>query len=192
MPVHDLFATPIFVKDFEGETLAQIQDQIKGKITLIDAAMKEAPWGGATRSTWTPGHCHAIENLGLEKMALGIIDAGVEYLGQIGYDGPDLRMASSWFNWISKGGFQFDHVHPGTRISGVYYYQTNEEDGDLRFTSPLPHMQMGMWPYDSMIMPEQHITPKVGRMVLWPSWLSHRVEPNLTDHDRISLSFTLK
>ena len=31
--------------------------------------------------------------------------------------------------------------------------------------------------------------PEKGKLVLFPSWLEHYVEPNLTNEDRISMSF---
>ena len=34
--------------------------------------------------------------------------------------------------------------------------------------------------------------PEKGKLVLFPSWLEHYVEPNLTNENRISLSFDTK
>jgi uncharacterized protein (TIGR02466 family) len=33
--------------------------------------------------------------------------------------------------------------------------------------------------------------PTAGRMLLFPSWLDHGVEPNLSDEERVCLSFNL-
>jgi len=191
MSLINLFSTPIYVHDFEGETLAGIQDQISKIIPRVDSSIKTAPWGEASGTTWNNQGNHVIEDYQLDKFALALIDAGAQYLTDMEYQGGGVRLHQSWFAWNKRGGFQFDHLHPMSRVSGVYYYQTNGEDGNLQFINPQLHQQMGVWPCDGMIMPNNSFEPKVGRMILWPSWLMHRVEPNCTDHDRISLNFTL-
>ncbi len=34
-------------------------------------------------------------------------------------------------------------------------------------------------------------TPVAGRLILFPSWLEHDVEANMSDHERISISFNM-
>ena len=36
-----------------------------------------------------------------------------------------------------------------------------------------------------------YIEPKEGRLVIFPSWMSHQVTPNFTNEDRISYSFNI-
>ena len=35
------------------------------------------------------------------------------------------------------------------------------------------------------------VTPEVGKLIIFPSWLVHYVEPNLDDSDRISMAFNI-
>jgi uncharacterized protein (TIGR02466 family) len=35
------------------------------------------------------------------------------------------------------------------------------------------------------------IPPEVGKLIIFPSWLDHGVNPNLSDTDRISMSFNI-
>jgi len=191
MATLDFFAVPILVLDFEGEELEAMQAEITKNLNKITPTAVAAPWGDNIKTTFKPGRNQDIMSFLLEKMAKGVIKATVEYLGEIGYEGPELRLKDSWFNWFSKGGFQFDHIYPEARVCGVYYYQTNGEDGAIRFNNPNHASALGMFPYDGQNMPVQYIPPKVGRMILWPAWFSHRLEPNCTDNERISLNFTL-
>jgi uncharacterized protein (TIGR02466 family) len=191
MAAMDFFAVPVLVIDFTDRELADMQAEITKNLPQILNSSVSAPWGDNIVTTFKPGRNQDIMSFLLENVAKGIVKATVEYLGDIGYQGLDLRLKDSWFNWHKKGGFMFDHIHPEARVCGVYYYQTNEQDGALRFNNPNHASALGMFPYDGQTMPAQYIPPKVGRMVLWPAWLSHRVEPNCTENERISLNFTL-
>ena len=191
MATIDFFAVPVLVMDFQGEELDAIQAEITKNLPNITNSASSAPWGDNIKTTFKPGRNQDIMSFLLQNTAKGIIKATVEYLGEIAYQGPELRLEHSWFNFFTKGGFQFDHLYSAARVCGVYYYQTNEEDGAIRFNNPNHATALGMFPYDGQTMPAQYISPKVGRMILWPAWFSHRVEPNCTDHERISLNFTL-
>lgn len=186
-----LFPTPIMTLDFEGEQLEKIQSQITNMMVSIRGSESKAPWGDNVGTTFDVRRNHDIESFALEGMALAVIEGVNAYLTDIEYSGPGLRLAESWFNFFQKGGFQFDHVHPGSRVSGVYYYQTTEGDGELRFSNPVGQLAMGVFPYDGQEPPVARVVPKVGRMVLFPSWLSHRVQPIVSDGERISISFNL-
>jgi uncharacterized protein (TIGR02466 family) len=37
-----------------------------------------------------------------------------------------------------------------------------------------------------------HYAPQPGRLVIFPSWIQHYVQPNLSDQDRISISFDVQ
>ena len=45
--------------------------------------------------------------------------------------------------------------------------------------------------YNEHNSPNWMISPVENQLLLFPSWLSHRVEPNLTEGERISISFNL-
>jgi len=74
-------------------------------------------------------------------------------------------------------------------ISGTYYYQTSGDDGDIVFRTPNPFVELELFPLGGTVDKLYNIKPKVGKIVLFPGWLSHKVESNITDNDRISISF---
>ena len=95
-------------------------------------------------------------------------------------------MRESWVNVSQKYGYQERHNHVAKRtfrvgISGVYYIQTNGHDGNLEFFPP--DLYEGHYPATYTVQPE------VGKLVLFRSELYHRVRANLTENDRISVSF---
>jgi uncharacterized protein (TIGR02466 family) len=121
----------------------------------------------------------------------------------LGYD-PGYRAAISnmWANIHPRHGYNRSHVHPGTLWSGVYYVQSPPQCGRIIFADPRAQAQ-AIRPFyrDDRPVPqsgwsEVYYAPIEGRLLLFPSWLRHEVEPNLSDRagragDRISVSFNL-
>lgn len=94
-------------------------------------------------------------------------------------------LRESWVNYNYKYSFQNTHTHGLTGISGVLYLQTtgNGEDGDIYFPCPVEHRDM----YESYL-----IRPKVGKLLVFHSSLSHQVAYNRINTTRISLSFNFR
>ena len=93
----------------------------------------------------------------------------------------------SWINFSSKYGFQERHNHIPYNvktsylgISGAYYLNTNGKDGYFEFC-PIDSLQ-GMFG-------THPIEPENGNLILFRSELNHRVSVNLTENERISVSF---
>jgi len=109
-----------------------------------------------------------------------------------------------WLNVNQKGNFNPTHVHPGYDYSGCYYVNFPENSGLIhfldprsqhRFSSPDPQSKENKnWynsdnPYDSSIFTYKI---KEGKIAIFPSWLSHYVDPNPTDSLRVSMPFNAK
>jgi uncharacterized protein (TIGR02466 family) len=94
-----------------------------------------------------------------------------------------ITMTNSFLNLMQKDGFQFSHNHPFSSISGVYYYQATEADASLTFENPNPVAEF--------IEPATAVTfaPNTSRLLLFPSWLKHRVNLHKTAADRIAIAF---
>ncbi len=100
-------------------------------------------------------------------------------------------ITSSWFTKTKKGKYAHTHDHHGLDVSGVYYLQTNGRDGNLALENPMRMLSNNfiMWLTTAR---DQRVRLEQGRLVLWPSYLKHRVATNHTDDDRISISFNIK
>lgn len=186
------FATPIYGFDFAGDELASIQTQIDSVIAKVIEDKGSSPWGDNVKTTFNFAGVHDIEKYNLSALREKILWAANDYATSIKYPEPDFKLLESWFNFCDNGGFQYDHTHPGYRVSGVYYYASNEEDGRIRFPNPVSEMQFGGFPSDRIPIDAITYKPKTGRILLFPSWLTHRVNVNTTDHTRISIAFNLK
>ena len=105
---------------------------------------------------------------------------------------PEFVIRSMWGNVSPKGGYNFTHVHPTCWMSGVYYVSVTQESPGITFEDPRPSKLMDF--QSSCLVDNNHYThsPKVGELVLFPSWLPHFVDPNSTDENRISISFNVE
>jgi len=104
------------------------------------------------------------------------------------------RLGNMWANINPPGGYNRPHVHPNSAYSGVYYIKTSPNCGELVCNDPRPGIQTCMparrkGEPPKYLWREVRITPKEGRIIIFPAWLWHCVEPNKSDDARISVSF---
>lgn len=104
---------------------------------------------------------------------------------------------SLWVNINPKNAYNALHNHPQSQMSGVYYVQVDELSGMLRFRDPRAAKVMNPWPVaadkrrDQRHWDRVNYKPAAGRLIMFPSWLEHDVQPNQSDQERISISFNL-
>ena len=103
-------------------------------------------------------------------------------------------LGNMWANINPKDGMNQPHIHPNSLFSGVYYVKSNPQAGRLRVYDPrpgaqivMPNRQKGKPP--KHLWRDAHIDPIPGRIIIFPSWLWHSVEPNQSNNLRISVSF---
>ena len=108
-----------------------------------------------------------------------------------------LAIETFWINANAKYAYNALHEHPQSILSGVYYVQAGEKSGRLQFRDPRAAKRMSPWPVDSAEQSDQRhwdrvsYQPVPGRLILFPSWLEHDVEANLSSSERISISFNM-
>ena len=100
--------------------------------------------------------------------------------------------------WININGYKDcnrRHYHPESIISGVFYVKAPDKSSMLRFFHPSSNFMVRDWNvdlkcnmYTSSIW---EIFPEEGKLLLFPSWLEHEVDQNLSQDKRISISFNL-
>ena len=92
------------------------------------------------------------------------------------------------------GSANLRHQHGNSTISGAYYVRAPKNSGDIVFYDPRP---APVYTYPKALNPNllnaqiNGINPKEGALVLFPSYLDHSVNENLSKEERIVISFNI-
>ncbi|MCQ0093708.1 TIGR02466 family protein [Roseovarius sp. M141] len=107
--------------------------------------------------------------------------------------GKKLKLDSLWINILPEGGTHASHIHPHSVISGTTYVTMPEGTSALKLEDPRLPMMMAAPPRRKDAREElrtfTYMTPEVGEVLMWESWLRHEVPVNMSEDDRISVSF---
>ncbi|MEB3175864.1 MAG: TIGR02466 family protein [Cyanobacteriota bacterium] len=188
----DAFPTPIWQRDVEdSESLnpillktiltAKSNDPVGIKISNV------LGWHSAKTLHQQPTLKPLLEVIGQSVLAIT-----QEQAWNLNKVRPALN--ACWAMVSQKYAYSSLHNHPNAILSGVYYVQTPENCGDLYFHDPRDGSQILMPPLlkqTAWTMGKLRTVPQAGRLILFPSWLWHAVEPNLSDELRISVSFNI-
>jgi uncharacterized protein (TIGR02466 family) len=111
-------------------------------------------------------------------------------------DGRELKLEDIWINILPEGGTHGSHIHPHSVISGTTYVSMPDGASALKLEDPrLARMMASPARKKGARRELQTFTyenPKVGDVLLWESWLRHEVPMNMSEDDRISVSFNYK
>ena len=125
-----------------------------------------------------------------EHVAAFAKDAGFD-LG----DKP-LELEDIWINILPEGGIHTAHIHPHSVISGTTYVAMPEDASAIKFEDPRHAMMMAAPPRLKDVQEDRqnfvYVEPKVGDVLLWESWLRHEVPMNMSEENRISVSFNYR
>ena len=104
-----------------------------------------------------------------------------------------------WTNINGPGDSNVKHVHPKADFSGVLWIKAQENCGNILFETPNyfeKYQELHSYTDEFALKTNSYMTyffyPKEGKILIFPSSLSHQVEENKSDEDRISYSFNIK
>jgi len=107
------------------------------------------------------------------------------------------KIDAIWANINQKGHSNVYHDHPHSILSGAFYL-TDGKTAPIDFRHPYQHINLYFW--DDSIIEEWNgvnssrwsIPPKTNTLLVFPSWVQHKVSMNKEDTDRITFSFNTK
>ena len=194
------FPTGIYFRDFQDP------EKLNAKIIPRIRQLREEDEKGIKGSHIPSlGGWHSNDQLKKDPIFAELTARLEKTMRQISEDAgyhPDceIELDNMWAIINPPGSYNKSHVHPRSLWSGVYYLQVPENAGRIGFTDPRIGKVMldpGFHP-DRPRKPEHWVEvffqPKVGRLILFPSWLYHAVEANRSEAEgeageRIIISF---
>lgn len=150
-----------------------------------DAGVTISNYGGWQSSSVIAGECKQIDLL-VDYLNNEVKDCAK----QTGL--PDLELYNLWININPPGSYNHLHNHAGSVISGVYYVEATETQGNIQFERSdnaeyfLPAEINKLTYFTSTRATYKSIT---NALYLFPGWMKHSVEGNRSKQDRISISF---
>ena len=106
---------------------------------------------------------------------------------------------TAWVNINSPGSFNLKHSHPTSDLSGVLWIKCPENCGNIWFESPMCYQTFKEIESYTQDFKDKNrydhsywLPPMEGRIIIFPSHLEHDVRENLSNEDRISVSFNIK
>jgi hypothetical protein len=206
--VVSLFATPLVV--FDVPDAAALNAELR---RVIERRAQSHPSTahsnqGGWQSSWDMqswGGVPAIKLLAIGRNVANRVTTDRD--GQTG-QGPHPGVAgmtwqaNMWANVNRTGNANELHWHRGSYWSGVYYVDDGGIDsdpslgGELEFIDPRGPIPTMLAPHLGVTLlggfaAKHKVRPKVGRLVLFPSWLMHQVRPYRGQAERISIAFNL-
>jgi len=109
-------------------------------------------------------------------------------------DSQSVKITNMWAIINEKGALNQKHHHSNSDISAAYYVSAHDDCGDIVFYDPRPAR---VYKHPIAKSPNKlnatinSVKPEPGLLVLFPSYLEHSVNPNLSNKKRIVISFNL-
>jgi uncharacterized protein (TIGR02466 family) len=126
----------------------------------------------------------------VERVAIGC----AHHLG-FDFEKADLIFQGMWANRNGPGHYNKSHVHPNAILSGTYYVKVPPMSGNIEFYDPVRERTMTGYP----VRPGAESARKKleykcrdGLLLIFPSWLSHSVQPNQSNDMRVSIAFNIE
>ena len=181
------FATPIYVAD-----VGSIEFNNELERNIINWANNDKGLVRTNMKGW-----HSTDDMHVKPEYKGLVDLLFSAQYDI-YKDQNLDsepfLGNMWANINPPGGYNRPHMHPNSLWSGVYYVKTAKDCGHLKLEDPRstslmsrPNHIEGEQP--SRLWREVHFEPVTGRLIMFPSWVNHGVDPNMSNEIRISISF---
>jgi uncharacterized protein (TIGR02466 family) len=181
------FATPIYVKDIGTQefntqlekNIINWSNQDKGiTITNVNG------WHSTTDMHHKPEYKMLVDLLYQAQLDI--------YKQELLDNEPFL--GNMWANINPPHGYNKSHMHANSLWSGVYYVKAPKNSGHLKIEDPksvaaMVHPKRKEGEVPSYLWREVNFEPVAGRLIMFPAWLYHCVEPNRSNDIRISVSF---
>jgi uncharacterized protein (TIGR02466 family) len=179
MNLHGLFAQPVGFFDL-GRELTEEE-----KFFLMELEQR------ANQGNRTSTNNFVLKSPVMTSLRSWMEDSVAEYFKATTNPKHDvtLRLTQSWVNYSEPGQYHHKHAHPNSFVSGVFYIQTNPNDKIFFYRDGWQQIKFPPAEWNSWNSESWWFEAITGRLILFPSSLTHMV-PTVEGEDvRVSLSF---
>lgn len=172
---------------------AEVHQAIDAKILgTLEALRRGQPRLAAGRGWQSEQTLHHREELGDLVACVNRAAKSVLQFLRVGYDA--FEITGCWANVLAPGATHRAHSHPNNFLSGVYYVRTHPGADTINFHDPRaqagiirpPVVELTAGNTDQVV-----VKVKNGTLLVFPAYLQHSVDANVSQEDRISVSFNI-
>lgn len=190
MTIKEIFPTRIYVTQFPGD-LTELQEKLLPKINSMFVDTKN----NNQTSMRGDGICsyNIKRDLNLDPLFKPVVDFVNEhsqlYWKALGYD-TSMRpeVYEMWTNIYKQDSFIEMHNHSPIHMTASFYLKHPSNGGNIVFEHPnatlLKHQPYN---FDQIRYTafEQEVTVTSGTLVIFPGYMNHKTQPNMSTEDRI-------
>lgn len=185
LTAHQVFATTIWSVE-----LPQLAPHLEEWTQALDAKMaaEKEGVGRSTRGGWS-GPKTLFEEPPFKPLAQEATKQFGQCLRAMGVPNGFRFALEAWGNIHERGGYNKLHIHREAILSGVFYLSRPDDSGAIVLHDPRPGTLFSR-PFGAGVnrWSELRLTPPTGSMLMFPNWMEHSVEPNLSDERRYSIA----
>ncbi|GMQ89769.1 MAG: hypothetical protein BMS9Abin10_0103 [Gammaproteobacteria bacterium] len=184
-----LFPTFVWRIELKPEDSEVINQKIKQKLDELTAGKLNLEPG----EKWqTEQNLHKLDEF--QKLNSFVYTAARSIFDFMKIDYDDVLITGCWANISAIRTRHQAHTHPNNFLSGVYYVQAEKGADSITVDDPRPQVAT-IAPPTRMNTPENarkmHLSVKAGTLLMFPSWLPHSVQANMSGQQRISVAYNL-
>lgn len=192
MATECIFPIPIYLSTIENFHIQQKFKDVHSKLTAENKLNYKKDRTPTHKLSSNDFSDNLIEEYDLVEFKNELMAHLSEYLKEINrpHRVEQVKITASWMTSYTAGDYAQQHCHGVADISGVYYVNAMTDDAKFYFSSPTRTLKSSY--IFNHILDKKYIEPKTGTIVLFPGWLEHGVETQVSNQERVSVSFNLE
>ena len=172
---------------------AKLHEAIDAKIlAALAGKRRDAPELASSQGWQSDQTLHELEDFRDLVSCVNSTAKRVLRFLRIGYDA--FEITGCWANVLAKGAAHRAHSHPNNFLSGVYYVRTHPGTDTINFHDPRNQTSVIRPPVVELTAENTDqvaVSVKNGTLLVFPSYLQHSVDTNMSEEERISISFNI-
>jgi len=172
---------------------AKLRDALDTRIlAALQKMRRDLPALAAGRGWQSEPTLHQREEFGDLVACVGHAAKSILRFLRVGHDA--IEISGCWATVLATGAMHKAHSHPNNYLSGVYYVRTRPGADTINFRDPRYQASVVRPPVVELTSENtDQVVVKVenGTLLMFPSYLEHSVDDNLSEAERVSISFNL-
>lgn len=172
---------------------AELHEAVDAKIlTVVERLRRDVPKLGLGEGWQSDQTLHELEEFRDLISCVNSTAKNVLRFLRIGSDA--FEITACWANVLAKSAAHKAHSHPNNFLSGVYYVRTHPGADTINFHEPRSQTGIIRPPVAELTAENTDqvvVRVKNGTLLIFPAYLQHSVDTNMSEKERVSVSFNI-